>query len=327
MKKSLYLFLVFAVVAVSGCVGGGDIFQGLVGGGEPEAQTPDIIVMKSFNVVPKPPVQANNEFSIVFDVLNQNSVQSIRDANIRLFDWGACSPDVINFLPDGWIEDTTRGTITKTFDELAPNQVERIELKFTAPDNEKIGYIPATCNVKWSVDYKFSARSSDDFTVISKTRQQELQRSGETVTAVDNPQQLGIGPVSIVFDFKTPVPVSSKGSIQFSVKAVDRGKGLFASVKAGSFYVKVPKSWTSTSSQPCTDKFSLVGEEGGNNVWISAKDIPLIKRESQEVVCRFNAPDLDAEDIPERSYALSSNITDYMYSLQTEQSVRVEPTA
>ena len=65
--------------------------------------------------------------------------------------------------------------------------------------------------------------------------------------------------------------------------------------------------------------------EDGYVVYVNTKDINLYDRETHEIICRFKAPDLDVDNIPEKTYFLMANITDYSYRLTEDQSVRIEP--
>jgi len=334
MNSKILIVLLIGIVFVSGCIEGIDLFKGLMGGEqEVKEQTPDIIVTQNLNIIPNPPLTAENEFSVIFDMKNQDKVNSIKDVSVKLYDWGACGimrsdrdPD---FSPDPEKWSYSRGVYSREFYELVPQQEERIEFRLKAPTNEEIGFIETDCPVKWLIDYKYSSITQDDFTIISRSRLNELQRAGESWTGTDNPMYIGAGPVKIYFDWKTPMPVQSKSSVQFSVRIQDKGVGDYIEVKEETLFIKVPNTWDDTNLGCPADKFEKLPDEGEFMIYKNKHDkpIPLIKKSSAELICRFKAPDLDISEspIPEKSYTVSANITDYNYKLTEDTIVHINP--
>ncbi len=367
--KAQYLIPVMAIVLVvfvSGCVEGFEIpgFQSLFGGPTQETveETPDIIITKDLSVIPRPPIIAGNEFTVLFTMKNQDDTQSINDVEVRLYNWGICEPLTTEFLPDPDLWSYSGGVYQRAFDEIVPNEEQVIEWAFRAPTNERIGSIEANCPMKWELNYTFSARSNDDFTVISKERKADLARADEQWEGTDNPQYIGIGPIKIYYDFKTKMPVQSNSSIQFALQVVDKGSGIYPEIRKGTMFIKVPEQWTDNIetldelNKSCTDKFTVLikdyaagmvegtdykpipgqtatraaGDkvlviEDGYVIFQNIKDINLYKRESSEIICRFKAPDLDEINIPEQSYFFSANITDYIYRLTDEETIHIKP--
>ncbi|MCD6477261.1 MAG: hypothetical protein J7K26_03865 [Candidatus Aenigmarchaeota archaeon] len=242
IKYLIPIFAIVSIVFVSGCIEGFDLSRmGFETSGPLSEQSADILVTKNIQTIPSSPILAGNEFSTIFELKNNDNIKTIENAQIKLFDWGACTPLIDEFVPSGW--EKPGSYYIYTYDSLAPTQEERIEMVFKAPDNQRIGYLDADCNIKWETSYNFKAISQDDFTIISKTRLKELQRAGQSWQGTDQPQYVGIGPIKLYFDFKTPMPVQSKGSIQFSVKAVDKGSGTFATIPKGLLQIRVPEDW------------------------------------------------------------------------------------
>ena len=382
--KAQYLVPIIAimlVISVSGCIEGFEGFTSIFGGPEQPAieQKPDIIIMKGLSVIPTPPVMAESEFTLLFTMKNQDESVSIKDVNVKLYNWGICEPEEIDidgaayadFLPDAekWTtadEAKDLGYYLRTFDEFVPREEKVIEWNFEAPTNARIGRIEADCPIKWEIDYTFSARSQDDFAVISETQKKQMDRAGLVWEGTDQAQYVGSGPVTIYYDFKTDMPVQSLSSIQYTLTVVDRGVGIYPKVETGTMFIKVPKEWIENvdiADKACTDTFALVeagsGEESapakkevkteetdgeGNIVekadiidinaavendyviYNNVKPITLHQRESPEIICRFKAPDLDEINIPERTYFFSSNITDYSYRLTDEKTIHIKPT-
>ena len=339
------------VVSISGCVGLPG-FESLFGGTGPTVeQSADIITTESIRIIPNPPVLSGNEFTLMFTLKNQDAIQSVENVVVRLYNWGVCAPKLETFLPTGWEVDGN--TYTNTFAEFGPQEEQVIELNFVAPDNSKTGNMEADCPIKWEVNYDFTAVTQDDFIVISKTRQRELDQNSIVWAGTDQAQYVGIGPIKIYFNFKTPMPVQATSTIQFSLQIEDKGTGLYSKVNAGTMELKVPKEWIDTSStfedinKLCTSNFEVVTIKNTNGLvegtdyitvkannikiedgyvaYVNAKDINIYDRNSAENICNFKAPDLDAEDIPEKSYFVSATIAGYEYKIPNEQAVHIKP--
>jgi len=363
--KTQYLIPVVAillVVSVSGCVGF-DGFKSWFGPTQATVeQTPDILITTNQRTIPNPPILADSEFTVMFTLKNQDQTQSLRNVGVKLYDWGVCNPvtesGVPQFLPDSddwYIGD---GFFLRTFDEFFNLEEKVIEFNLMAPDNQRIGNIETDCPVKWEVNYTFSSRSQDDFTAISKERKREFDVSGTSWTGTNQAQYVGIGPVKMYFDFKTPMPVQSESSIQFGITVVDKGSGIYPKIEKNTMFIKVPKEWVENvddATTACTTGFQLVGKidasstapagytpvsggtgsitalavyahvEDGYVVYTNDKDISLYNRESSEIICRFKAPDLDTAGVPEKSYFISANITDYDYRLLGSQTIHIKP--
>lgn len=334
LKKIYLTFLLMAVVAIAGCVGMPNAFKGIFGPSQPAVeQTPDLLIFSSKGTMPSQPISADTDFTIWTELKSQAEPGSppLTNVKVSLYDWGLC--DVIgNFQPDstGWKFENNKWTYT--FSEFVPNQLERIEFGFRAPDNTRIGNIEADCPIRWQVEYKTSSRSQDDFDIISQSRLRELQRIGESPSWKDQPQYVGIGPVKIYFDWKTPGPVVSGGTIQFSIRVVDKGIGSYGTIDKKTMRLTVPADWKSKEGKewelgdkPCS-KFEVVAM-GADIILKNSEPINLINRQTPEIVCTFKAPDLDAKNIPEKSYVVSAEIRDYSYKLMEEQVVHIKPSA
>lgn len=349
-KYIVPILAIVLIVSVSGCTG--MEFPGLKNlfgtGTSAIEESADIITIDKIDVIPTPPITAENEFSLSYILKNQDTKQSINNVIVKLYNWGICSPNAALFTPEGWTLD--KGIYYKNFEELVPLQGEGIEWSFNAPNNNKIGNIEADCPIKWEVDYVFSAMTHDDFAVISRERQREFDRSGQAWEGTDSDQRVGIGPVKVYFDWKTPMPLQSNSSIQFSLQVADRGTGIYPAVEAKSMKLKIPASWIAGLSEedkadPCNGKFQAEGTtssagsgtgsninanvilatEDGYVVYENVNDITLIKRESPEIICRFKAPDLDGAGLPEQSYFVTANITDYTYKMTADETVSIKP--
>lgn len=361
--KLQYLIPIIAimlVLSVSGCIEGFEGLSSFFGPTQPTVeQTPDILITTNQRVIPNPPVLADSEFTVMFTLKNQDQTQDLKNVGVKLYDWGTCIPveedGKPNFLPDGWKKET--GYYTMDFANFFAAEEKVIEFNFMAPDNQRIGNIGTDCPIKWEVNYNLNARSQDDFTVISKERKRELDVAGSSWTGTNQPQYVGIGPIKMYFDFKTPMPVQSTSSIQFGVKVIDKGVGTYPKIAANTMFIKVPKEWVENmddATSACTTGFQLIGKStsgtapggtipvkgtgeitaaaiyaqvdvDGYVVYTNSVDINLYQRESSEIICRFRAPDLDTENIPEKTYTVSANITDYNYKIVGSRSVNIKP--
>ncbi len=327
MKNMIPILSIALIVLVSGCVGSGDFFSAFTGErGETIEQSPDIIVIEKIGTIPSGTVRAGTQVTTYFNLRNQGEVGSpaLTDVLVKLYNWGECDPVKANFEPNPNKWTASSASYEYTFDELVPNQVERIEMYFEVPTSEEIGFIEADCPVSWLVNYKFNARSNDDFVVISDERLNELQRAGESWSGSNLPQYIGIGPIKIYFSFKTPAPVREQNTIQFSVQVEDKGRGTYPEIANSTLYIKIPTAWENVAGDttPCGEKFTELANEDGNRIFQNNRPINLINRQTPELICEFKAPSLD---IPERSYTVSANVTDYSYVTYGRLDVHVEP--
>src|SRR3990172_4672495 len=123
MRK--YLFSLFAIIFVSACVD-------LPGFGQGNVQTtelpPDIIIVQNMNTIPNPPVNAKDQFTVSFEVKNQDDINEITNVGIQLFDYCLCSPQISAFTPTDWPE--SGGVYSKDLGSFAPGQTEFIEWTF-----------------------------------------------------------------------------------------------------------------------------------------------------------------------------------------------------
>lgn len=348
MDKKIVIIALLGIVAISGCTstGGQDPFtsfiQSLTGGNNVVQRTPDLIITKDMKTIPNPPVTADNDFSVLFTIENQDNISSVDNVNIMVYNWGICKvkstgskPD---FEPDPTLwSDYPNSSYTRTFDYMAPLEEQQIEMRFTAPSNEEMGSIPQVCPIKWIIDYKFFAVTQDSFTVISKTRLNELQRSGQSWSGTIAPQEQGIGPIKITDEFTTSLPAQAKSTITFKFRISDLGAGTFTKVDKDSMYFKVPIEWTSSltdaqRANPCSGagNFTMIEADNGKGYTVYRnynKEIQLTDKQSSQIICNFKAPDLDSINIPEKSYLIFFNITNYTYKLTGETSVDVAPGA
>lgn len=86
------LIAVFSLVFISGCVQ----FEGLFGGAGTTVEAPDdVLIIKNAVVVPQPPIPADSNFDLSFEVVNTGEAETGKEATgvrVYAFDWGRCKP-------------------------------------------------------------------------------------------------------------------------------------------------------------------------------------------------------------------------------------------
>ncbi len=331
MKKNILLGL-FSILLVAGCVN-------FLGPQQASVDTSNIVSMQpaSVSVIPKPPVGTETEFTVTFEVKNQDKAKSV-DVDINLFDWGVCGNPTISCAP----RTDSRSKQCETLN-LVPQQTELVEIKAETPSKEEIGGIAASCPIQWRAQYRFSTVSNAGFNAVSREKMKESQRANKPLEIPLGSSNVGTGPVKPFITFGTTENfVTAKSPIQLSVQVKDQGDGTFNSIVENSLSIIVPKEWylavadedgDDKAREACTKKFypvdaisELRSRANLKTVTFTNKDaIPLINRETPPQVCNFKAPDLDAENIPQKSYQVSAKLENYIYTLDGKQVVDVKP--
>lgn len=93
LRRYRLLFLVIAAVVVSGCiVPGGDVFLGVFEPQRPATTeaTADLIITQNLNIIPNPPIYAENGFSISFEVKNNDENEEVKNVAVNYYDSGLC---------------------------------------------------------------------------------------------------------------------------------------------------------------------------------------------------------------------------------------------
>ncbi|MFH1473286.1 MAG: hypothetical protein ABIE55_00150 [Candidatus Aenigmatarchaeota archaeon] len=310
--KIIFLGLI-TVLLISGCVVPGfDFFSG--GDVEVKELPPDVISVHNITVLPSTSVRVGDQFSVYFEVLNQDEFEEI-PLDYNLYDTGLCRP--IDGDPEVSPTDTT-GSFVDTF---SPKESRLIEWNFEAPTGEEIAYISVTCPIRFKFDfYDYTAESQVDFVVIDKDYLLELQRAGETVTSRPT-VNVGRGPIKIYFEFGANLPVKNGSPLPVYVRVEDKGTGLLRKIENGTFTITFPTGFTvPTNACPYFNCFG--------NVCTSNEDIPIINKKSLEIRCsNIKTPesdDLSFRPGPEKTYSISAEI-EYDYSAVGEINIKVNP--
>ena len=329
------LALIF-VLAVSGCVEGmPDVFKQMMGQkveGEVKEALADIITVQNTNIIPTPPIYADGEFTVSFEVFNQDETKEVENVGISLYDYGMCAPQKDQFSPSGWTE--VSGAYSYSFGSFVPQQTEFAEFKFEAPSNTQIGGMEAECPIRYKVNYDFNAISQTDIQVISEDKLKALQRAGQSPSFTPT-QSIGRGPIKIYFDFGAPLPIRENSILPVFIWIEDKGSGIFGDIKEkddDQIWLKVPKDLVPDDFDGCNGKFDktpIVIDETINpeyknyNVYklASEANIPMVKKKSPQLRCSFK-PTLVTD---EKTYYISANMS-YSYALYEDLSVAIKPT-
>jgi len=262
---------------------------------------PDIITVQSLNILPTPPINTEDEFSVSFILKNQDDTNEVGQVKYNLFDSGLC--------------DRAAGD-DKALGTLVPLQEEFVEWTFRAPTNDQIAQISTKCPIRFKVDYNFDARSQIDVNVISQSRLTELQRAGEGVTFTPT-LTVGRGPVKIYLSFGASLPVKSGNKLPLYILVEDKGDGLYSLIpdEEGKRLVIEAPGFDATECVK-DGKFTR-----SDSRLVSDGAIPLIRKKTVQLRCSLTAP---AESF-EKTYYITASLN-YDYTITEETEVAVNPT-
>lgn len=339
--KKIILGLIL-VLLIAGCSGLPDLSTLLNGGGGNNVNktelSPDLIVIQNINVVPSPPLNAGDDFTVSFEIKNQDDINEVRNVNYELYDWGICTPPT-----------QTSGS----FASLAPLETEFEQWGFKAPDNSQIGYLPTKCPIRFKANYSYTVASQIDVDVISQDRLGQLQRAGTPPSFTPN-LVVGRGPIKVYFSIGAQMPVKEGTTIPVFIQVEDKGTGLFGDITPGHLYINFPQEFTVTDcgtkfgpaaspmttfcagnyNQPITDtnSFCDVNNDGKIDVrdvaslssgitYDNTGNITMIDKSSPQMRCSVTVPSVDVE----RTFYISGYLS-YTYDVDGETSVNVKPT-
>lgn len=338
MKKIILGLLLILLVA--GCSGLPDLgnLGGLLPGGNKVNKTelsPDLVVIQNINVVPNPPLNAGDDFTVSFEIKNQDDVNEVRSVNYELYDWGICQPP----------EQTTG-----TFESLAPLQTEFKQWSFKAPDNSQIGYLPTKCPIRFKANYSYTVASQIDVDVISSDRLEQLQKAGTPPSFTPN-LVVGRGPIKIYFSIGAQMPVKANTTIPIFIQIQDKGGGLFGDITPAHLSINFPQEFeiincvkfncnTGSLATYCgsykdnslcdvnndgivdsRDIGQLAKDQPADKGCINNETIPMIKKSSPQLRCSVTVPSVDVE----KTFYISGYLS-YTYDVTGEATVDVKPT-
>ncbi len=312
--KKLFLILIL-VLLVSGCTGlPFDIPFFSSGGTQVKELPPDVISMHNITVLPSTSVRAEDEFSIYFELLNQEEF-NYTDVKYDLYDTGLCIPTggnpTLSCYPPG------------CGFSLGPQEIMQVEWTFKAPNADKIAHLKVTCPIRFRFDFSYQAKSQIDVLVISSEHFSELQKAGKATTFSPT-VNVGRGPIKTYFDFGTSLPVKNNASLPVYIKVEDKGTGMLEQIEAGDFIITFPSEFD-FSNVDCP----YFGCDKSTGICTSNAPIPIISKKSLDIRCSgIKTPDVirgsSGSEIPEKTYFISSSL-DYDYYVAGEVDVQVNP--
>lgn len=306
MKRILIsAFLIGLVVFVAGCVENGGGFMGI--GAEEEEAPDDVLLVERKSVVPNPPITADTGFEFSFVVRNPHEGTDLDadSAEISLYDSGRCDEDDDN---EDWGVDG---------DETIYAGGERnIRWDFTAPDTDDIGRMPAKCDLRFKVEYDFTASTIHDVILAEAGHMEDLDRRGETIDIAPT-QRRGHGPIKIHVDFWQDQPFIARGEndekeaeFGFSVQLFNRGEGALN-----------------------TEKTDLAEKDGDLTIKYNDEDITgdcdwpedelyFIDDSTPKIRCEVTDDDIDG---PIQEEDVTVELENYTYTIHYRHEVPVEP--
>ena len=326
--NKVVLVLLLALM-VSGCTGFPDL-SSIFGGGQKVKEEPeDVIVVEDLTVMPPSSINADDEFSVSFNIANVDETDNV-DVGYRLLDSGLCYllNSLGGFCSGGQScypldEGSCSGRCTQdstgccwdpygeVFPGFVPGQVEFVEWTFRAPKNEQIGYLSTRCPIRFIIGYDYQAASEIEVNVITDDRYEYLKQSGEFETFTPT-LVLGRGPIKIHMELGVSLPVRTGKTVPFYVTVEDKGSGLLEEIGANNLTIKT----IGPRTPDCGSRFTCTG-----NTCSNTEPIIMISRKSPTIKCNFTAPsNIDLE----RTYFIDA-IMDYSYRIVEETSIDVNP--
>ncbi len=311
MKKLLLILIL--VLLVSGCAGlPFDIPFFTPSGPDVKEKPPDVITINNLIVLPSTSVRVEDQFSVYFELLNEDEFIDIEDVGYNLYDTGLCTPSG----GEPFISSTfTRNSSWATF---SPQETRLVEWSFDSPSSEDIANIKTTCPIKFKFDFDYTAASEIDILVIETEHLQELQRAGKPPTFTPT-VSVGRGPIKIYFDFGASLPAKTGMPIPVYLVVHDKGTGLLRKINPGELRITFPSDFT-ISDIDCP----FFGESCPGNVCTNNKEIFMINKKSLEIRCAgFKTPS-SVSPGPEKTYFIKAEL-DYSYSTIGNVNVEVRP--
>jgi len=317
MKK--IVFGLILILLISGCTGLPNVFGLFEEGPEVKELPPDVIVVQNINVIPPPPINSDDQFSVSFEISNQEEIKEIEKVSYALLDDGLCN--------------TTPERPSDSFENFVPGEIEFVEWTFDSPSSKDIGGLSTTCPVRFKVNYSFEAVSEIEVNVVSEDRYNQLQRSGE-FTAFTPTLTMGRGPIKIYIDFGATLPIRASTSenkriLPVYITVEDKGTGLLPQIPDWDtsrrispnlnkeLIIKVPEDFD-LKSNDCGRRFRCNVDQ----CW-SIQNITMINRKSPTIRCSFTVP----EDVSfEKTYFINAFLN-YTYDLINEVEVGIKPLA
>lgn len=312
MKKTI--LTLFLIIAISGCTMPGALEQLMPGYTEQEVKelSPDVLTIKSLTVIPPPPINADDQFSVSFIIANLDEIKDVENTSYQLFDSGLCNHvsgnDPYNYF----------------FGDFVPLEERFFEWTFNAPTNDDIAHLSTKCPIRFKVNYDMDSTSQIDLSVITDERLKELQRAGESISFIPT-LTLGRGPLKVKISFGASMPIraSTKDkAIKLPIYLVieDKGTGLYTKVPDGKLTLKIHSDFDRIGKD--CDKFNYVTTSEGYSYYTNNDPISIIRKKSPQLKCSFNSSsNVDFE----KTYYITAYLN-YNYTITGETEVTINPT-
>jgi len=309
MKK--IIICIFLVLLVAGCTGMPDIFGNIFGTQKKTKELPpDVIVVQNIHTLPAPPINTGDQFSVSFEVANQEEQREVKDVAYKLLDSGLCKWRSGNL---------NESTFTTEGNYFLPKQVEFVEWTFNTPNASEIAYLSTKCPIRFRVNYSFEAVSEIDVDVISEQKYSQLQQTGGFKTFVPT-LSMGRGPIKVLMEFGASLPVKNNTVLPIYITVQDKGTGLYSTIPDEAdkrLVIKIPNRTTGFIFQDCGERFTC--DSNTNECW-NNQNITMIERKSPTFRCSFTTPDVPIEKI----YNIEASLN-YTYDVTNEVDVEVKP--
>jgi hypothetical protein len=298
--KILILTLVLILLA-SGCIT--DPFGFLNPKTEVKELPPDVISVQNINVLPSPPINAQDDFSVFFELQNLDDKDNVF-VEYSLLDYGICtlkSPE-------------SEKTGNFGGEPFVPGQIEFVEWTFTTPSSQDIGYLSTKCPVRFKVSYGYKSTSEIEVVAITESRYMELQQSGE-FTTITPTLTVGRGPVKIYMELGATLPIKAGSSLPVYITVEDKGTGLLPKIEAGKLEIVDLSYLGDTSKNGDCNRLTCSGGICYNN-----QEILMIGRKSSPLRCTFTVPSVTLE----KTFFILASL-EYTYDLINQVDVEVKP--
>jgi len=298
------------ILSFSGCVGlPFDIpfFSGE--GPKVKELPPDVISIHNMTVLPSTSVRVDDQFSLYFEVLNQDEFKDI-DVGYNLYDYGLCTRE-------GGDPDIKAARSNANWATLSPKETRLVEWTLKSPSAEDIANIKTTCPIKFKFNFKYTATSEIDILVVKTEHLQELQRAGKSTTFTPT-VNVGRGPIKIYFDFGASLPVRTGSNLPVYLVVHDKGTGLLRKIEKTKFKITFPNDFDLNSDSCPFFVCSGTTCENTND------DIPMINKKSLEIRCSGIKTPSTLDPGPEKTYFIKATI-EYDYYAIGNVDVEVNP--
>jgi hypothetical protein len=346
MKNIVFAALVL-ILLVSGCTGLSNLFGS--GSTQVNELPPDVLSVQNISVIPSSSVSTDDEFSVYFDVLNQDEANEV-NTGFNIYDMGLCQfkggePNCKSGSSDqtGSCDYVNNPNGLGYYSPLSPEESRAVEWNFAAPSAEEIANIKVTCPIRFKFTYTYTSKSQIDVLVIDRNHLISLQKSGENPTFTPT-LNVGRGPIKIYFDFGANLPVRDSSELPLYVTVQDKGTGMLNSIPKGTFTIQLPSDFQFTKKDiPASggqgDNFGnicpyfncqQVGDPSApstnpRKICTNYKDIPMVNKKSLEIRCSgIKSPTEASISNLEKTYFINSTLN-YNYYLTGEVDVVVTP--